>query len=170
MHMNNTNTYFCSTGGDFWFDENQPRFSQLLQHSYSQNATPWRYYCSCKNKCFRCSSFWWPTCPRLSASQSTNNCYLISNFYKQQHQSLAQENISRMSNGNLSSPARSASPLPAPPPPQARVCSLSCRLITPDTNHSQQQQTPIFENACNPYTGKSQVFFCRAKHVHKSVM
>lgn len=162
----------CSTtGSDFWFDQNQLHCSQLPQHSHSQNVTPWRYYCSCKTKCFRCSSFWWPTCPRLSASQSTNNCHFTSNFLKQQqataphpkpihqsHQSLIQENLYRMSNGNCSSPAMSASPVPAPPPPQPRMCPRACRFVTPDTNHLHSQQSANYSNPNNSYTGKWSLF------------
>lgn len=127
----------------------------------SQNVTPWRYYCTCKTKCIYCTNTWWPTCPRLQASQSTANC-----FTQQQQQSLPsmnKENILNMSNGNCDSPALSASPVPAPPPPQpSRVCTR-CRFTVPD-NHI-GQSTPNYGNLSNSYTGKIAQFQAKWERV-----
>lgn len=117
------------------------------QQPHSQNVTPWRYYCTCNTKCIFCSnSSWWPTCPRLTASQSTSNCHPgnTSTIFK------AKENQLNMSNGNCS-PAMSGSPVPAPPPqPPQRTCTR-CRFTIAD-NHT-GQPTPNYGNANNTYTG-----------------
>lgn len=120
------------------------------QQPHSQNVTPWRYYCSCKTKCVFCSNSWWPTCPRrLTASQSTSNCYPgnTSTFFQ------TKENQLNMSNGNCS-PAMSASPVPVPPQPPHRVCTR-CRFTVVD-NHASQASQPAtnYGNANNSYTGK----------------
>lgn len=137
--------------------QNQLHCSQLPQHPHSQNVTPWRYYnCSCKNKCIFCSNSWWPTCPRLTASQSKSNCHPntttttnsatanTSTFFQ------AKENQLNMSNGNCS-PTMSASPVPAPPQPPQRVCTR-CRFTIAD-NHT-GQPAPNYGNANNSYTGE----------------
>lgn len=127
---------------------NQLPQQQQQQQPHSQNVTPWRYYCTCKNQCIFCSNSWWPTCPRLTASQSTSNCYPTtqgntSTFFK------TKENQLNMSNGNCS-PAMSASPVPpAPPqPPPQRTCSR-CRFTIADN-----QPATSYGNANNSYTGK----------------
>lgn len=120
-----------------------------LARPLSQNVTPWRYYnCSCKTKCIFCSNSWWPTCPRLTASQSTSNCHPGTNtstFFNQ-----TKENQLNMSNGNCS-PALSASPVPAPPQPPQRICTR-CRFAIVD-NHT-GQPTPNYGNTNNSYTGE----------------
>lgn len=116
------------------------------QQPHSQNVTPWRYYCTCNTKCIFCSnSSWWPTCPRLTASQSTSNCHPgnTSTFFK------TKENQLNMANGNCS-PAMSASPVPAPPQPPQRTCTR-CRFTIPD-NHT-NQPAPSYGNANNTYNG-----------------
>lgn len=120
--------------------------SQLPQ-PHSQNVTPWRYYCSCKVKCIFCSNSWWPTCPRLTGSQSTSNCQPGNTSALFQ----TKENQLNMSNGNCS-PAMSASPVPAPPQPPQRTCSR-CRFTIADNHTGQPAQN--YGNANNSYTGRN---------------
>lgn len=140
--------------------------SQLPQQSHSQNVTPWRYYttCTCKPKCIFCTNSWWPTCPRLTGSQTVANCQpaVASAAVSAINTSTifqAKENQLNMSNGNCS-PTMSESPVPAPPPPQPpqRVCTR-CRFAIVD-NHNSQPTAPNYGNASNSYAGKYYYIYC----------
>lgn len=152
---------------------------QPQQQPHSQNVTPWRYYCTCKNNCYYCYNSFWPTCPRLTHSQSKINCY-PGNCFKQQQQpppplthrqskqSLHKETMLNMSNGNCGSPTMSTSPVPAPPPQpltrlnSASVCSR-CRFAVPD-NHTHNSQTAAnYGNLSSSYTGKWNYIFNKKK-------
>lgn len=111
----------------------------------SQNVTPWRYSCTCKTKCIFCTNTWWPTCPRLSAAQSTTNCFNPTN----------KENMLNMSNGNCDSPDLPGSPIPPPPQP-VRNCARNCRFAIADNNHLHTGQSATnYGNLSNSYTGNN---------------
>lgn len=153
--------------------QNLRQQQQHQQQSHSQNVTPWRY-CTCKNRCYYCNNLsWWPTCPRLSSSQSSTNCLKnIPNYcqhYQQQQLQLQQQQQQQDQQqklhqtpirGNMlgvsaASPTSSASPPPAPPPhppsvsrTNSGVCSR-CRFANPSP-----RQEPIADAHLHSVSGQ----------------